>query len=590
MHLTEQQKNILASGGDIKINAVAGSGKTTTLIEFARRLPSHHKILYLVFNRSVRLEAQHKFEKAGLDNASVHTAHSLAFKHIVPRYGYEIIGGYKPHEIRDILGLSADTLQPLYSQLLAGHIGRLCSLFCGSAAEKVADLEYPATLADAPAKAFAQQHHAAIVQGARKLLAKMDRCEIKATHEFYLKKFQLEKPDLGFDCVLFDEGQDASPVMLDVFLRQNSRKVIVGDIYQQIYSWRHAVNALANVEFAEYPLTTSFRFGPKIAALAMEILTWKKHLGIQANAVIEGMGKNGRIRSCATLARTNLGLLRSAIDTISHNRSVKKIWFEGNLSSYMYAAEGASLWDVLSLYQGRREKIRDRIIGGMTSFEQLKEYASTADDMEMHMMIDLVEEYEESLPYHISRLKKMHVDEKERASADMIFSTVHRCKGLEYDEVRLVDDFITEARLEKLSGPGQKPPADAARFSEEINLLYVAVTRARTRLVPPAELFDNWKGPVEKRKPKRAAGGPREKAGFSFPVRKRRDGDAAEDSWTPAQDAELTGLAEQMTVSQLADRFQRSEGGIRSRLKKLREKPRTRRGLFGLLAKSGRED
>jgi hypothetical protein len=32
----------------------------------------------------------------------------------------------------------------------------------------------------------------------------------------------------------------------------------------------------------------------------------------------------------------------------------------------------------------------------------------------------------------------------------MIFSTVHRCKGMEYDEVELVNDFISEQRLEKL--------------------------------------------------------------------------------------------------------------------------------------------
>ena len=36
MQLTQEQINIIQSIGDIKINAVAGSGKTTTLIEYAK--------------------------------------------------------------------------------------------------------------------------------------------------------------------------------------------------------------------------------------------------------------------------------------------------------------------------------------------------------------------------------------------------------------------------------------------------------------------------------------------------------------------------------------------------------------------------
>ena len=63
----------------------------------------------------------------------------------------------------------------------------------------------------------------------------MERAEIPITHEFYLKKFQLQNPQLSYDYILFDEGQDASPVMLDVFLKQKATKVIVGDGHQQIY-------------------------------------------------------------------------------------------------------------------------------------------------------------------------------------------------------------------------------------------------------------------------------------------------------------------------------------------------------------------
>lgn len=83
MKYTLQQQSILASEGNIKINAVAGSGKTTTMIEYAKTKPPKSKILYLAFNKSVKIEAEQKFSKHKLTNVRIETAHSLAFRNIV---------------------------------------------------------------------------------------------------------------------------------------------------------------------------------------------------------------------------------------------------------------------------------------------------------------------------------------------------------------------------------------------------------------------------------------------------------------------------------------------------------------------------
>ena len=51
--------------------------------------------------------------------------------------------------------------------------------------------------------------------------------------------WQLQNPNLqdnfAHDVLLIDEGQDLNPPMLDVFNKQDTTKVIVGDPYQQIY-------------------------------------------------------------------------------------------------------------------------------------------------------------------------------------------------------------------------------------------------------------------------------------------------------------------------------------------------------------------
>lgn len=90
MNFTEEQIAIISATGDIKINAVAGSGKTTTVIEYAKTRPAGSNILYVAFNKSVKIEASKRFADIGLNNVTVETAHSLAYKYIVFSHQYKV--------------------------------------------------------------------------------------------------------------------------------------------------------------------------------------------------------------------------------------------------------------------------------------------------------------------------------------------------------------------------------------------------------------------------------------------------------------------------------------------------------------------
>lgn len=127
--LTQQQKAIINAKGSIKINAVAGSGKTFTIIEYAKAKPRSSKMLYLVFNKSVKDDAIAKFAKSGLHNVNVETAHSLAFRHIVRGSNYKLNAiGYKTPEIVEILQLKGDGKK--HSEyIIANHINRLVAFF-----------------------------------------------------------------------------------------------------------------------------------------------------------------------------------------------------------------------------------------------------------------------------------------------------------------------------------------------------------------------------------------------------------------------------------------------------------------------------
>lgn len=84
---SEEQKVIIDAinlNSNISVDAVAGSGKTTTLIFIAKAFPEK-KILQITYNKQLKFEVRNRAEKEGVDsNLKIHTYHSLAV-----RYYYE---------------------------------------------------------------------------------------------------------------------------------------------------------------------------------------------------------------------------------------------------------------------------------------------------------------------------------------------------------------------------------------------------------------------------------------------------------------------------------------------------------------------
>lgn len=596
--ITEEQLAIIYSNGNIKINAVAGSGKTTTIIEYAATRPKDSKILYLAFNKSVKLEAQRKFAAKGLNNVEVHTAHSLAFKHIMRNRKYKIkSNGYKTTEIVELLSLKGNN-EKHTEHVIANHISKFITYFCNSDVFRVQQLNYLDTINDDKAESFVRTFYPTIEQQTRIMLAQMQKGEIEITHDFYLKLFQLSKPKLPYDYILFDEGQDASMVMLDIFLSQDAVKVIVGDKHQQIYGWRFAVNALEYTFIDALDLSVSFRFPQSIALLAVAVLKWKKHLDLPGDVKITGNGSSEEVKTKATIARSNLALLVSAINYVTDNRKVKHIYFEGNIHSYTYADDGASLYDVLNLANLKHHLIRDPLIKSMNSLDDLEEYIEKTEDVQLAMMVELVKEYGNEISDLIKSLKELHVPDDQREKAEMVFSTVHRAKGMEYDVVYLAEDFITEERIIRLTGEKKDKdtqPVDYSKLNEEINLLYVAITRAKNKLHIPETLlpknfpthknievvkakkkydnafYENLSDIFDKTPKAKDSSAIKDLKQKKYTLEEKRQ--VNKDAYNP-WDEELDFLLTKMykngaEINYLAERFGRTKGAIISRLKKL---------------------
>lgn len=78
----EQQTiiNAIKKGHNIIVDAVAGSGKTTTVLFIAKK-NKKKKILQITYNKSLKFEVRDKIKQHNLKNIDVHSYHGLAYKY-----------------------------------------------------------------------------------------------------------------------------------------------------------------------------------------------------------------------------------------------------------------------------------------------------------------------------------------------------------------------------------------------------------------------------------------------------------------------------------------------------------------------------
>lgn len=544
MKWTEEQLAIFEATGDLKINAVAGSGKTTTVMELARRAESAgQRVTYIAFNKKVKEEAAVRAVEMGLSGFRAVTAHGLAYGEVMQRMPSAVVAhrGHKPTDYLRFL----DGFRSAADRLAAGaHVDKFVRYFCNSGALKVAELDY-LDVVGADDADFAAEHLEAIALGTRRALGAMHKGNLAMTPDFYLKLYALSTAIVPGDVLLFDEAQDASPCMLQVVMRSPGRKVVVGDRHQQIYGWRHAVNSLEAVDFKELPLSASFRFPGEVAQLARDVVRWKQGAKIQ----LKGRGKATRsIQSSVVLARTNTGLFEAALAYIASRERVglePKIEIAGNLHALLSAEQGGSVYDLLNLKLGKTDKVKDEGLATLSDWADCQAYARESGDPSLRALTRLVDEHGKRLPGMIQRLKR---SAERTGDVEMTFSTVHQSKGLEWDSVVVWSDFAAQTQLHDLDN------AD-----EEINILYVAVTRARALVFVPDAVFDETKHDM--------AGEPRARVITTYPVDGEREPERRGARWSDAEDAWLrTCFYAGLPLATIARLFDRTYTSIKARL------------------------
>lgn len=108
MNISNEQKIIyehIKDGKNVIVDSIAGSGKSTTIINIAQLMPEK-RFLHITYNSMLRKEFKQKVISLNLTNIEVHTYHSLAVKYFHPT-------AFTDTGIREILAMKILPVIPL---------------------------------------------------------------------------------------------------------------------------------------------------------------------------------------------------------------------------------------------------------------------------------------------------------------------------------------------------------------------------------------------------------------------------------------------------------------------------------------------
>lgn len=492
---TPEQADIIAAtrtGQNVTISAGAGTGKTATLQFLAADRPQL-KGLYVAFNRAIKDEARRKFAGSAIE---ARTLHSLAYathgasmrdrlngpKWMPPGQKAKILGIEMPITVRLDERAEQPTKQ-LGKTTLVRLVDDMLKRFMQSDAQTFDDIEIPVTGGLVFVQsAFRDELTATIRDYARVAWDDLNdpRGRLPYSHDAYFKSWSLDEESsrLPYDIIMLDEGQDASPVMIGVLRRQQTQIVVVGDTAQAIYGWRGAVDAMGQFGGVRLPLQQSFRFGPDIAQRAN---WWLEAMGaeLRIRGLIGKPGQLGVVRTPdAVLCRSNGGVLLEVMEAQQRGLDV-------HIAGRHQAQALKNLAQACCELRTKGHTNHPDL-DTFTSWDAVVALAERGDAPELEVLVKLVEKFE---PEEIIRAIDVCVDVP--SEAELTVSTMHVSKGLEWERVRIGEDF----RKPKKDSCGEEASPIPA---EEARLAYVAITRARTELDDTALSWCyRWPGGVQ---------------------------------------------------------------------------------------------
>lgn len=480
----------------IVLEAVAGAGKTTTLLEAAEHMPG--TVAILAYNKKIAEEIKEKLLKRGIDwkKAEAGTVHSFGFR----QYRKIFKGVQRPNEykVMDILEKAvvegkigpavAPYLKPiaqlvsLAKQRALGVVGSISNRAEWHAINEHFDVFVEAEEAGVDVAPL-------IDVAVRALLSSNLQTDVIDFDDMVYMPLVHKMRFWGYDTVIIDEAQDTNAsrrALVGALVKPGGRVIAVGDRHQAIYGFTGADNDSLDLIGKDFnairmPLTTTYRCPKAVVAFAQQ---WVHHIeahetapegSVAASSMQELVATaTGMVDgSAAVLCRVTKPLVALAFRLIREKVACRVEGREiGNGLKKL-----ATRWKRVKSLTALEDKLNDyrekQVAKAIAAKQEVK--AQNIEDQVDTLMVIIGAcraEGKDTVSDVVAHIDGLFAD---NVAGCLVLSTIHKSKGREWERVYWLNRTTT-------------CPSKWARqdwqMAQEVNLQYVAATRAK------AELYD----------------------------------------------------------------------------------------------------
>lgn len=521
---------ITKENGNAVVSAVAGSGKTTTLLNALKLIPTNKTVLFLAFNKSIQKELAERVPNT--PNIHVKTVHGFGFGSMTNDYSMEVFSNKYTKLLRDIFNFletenislldeykfNSDEMSMVYKMQVnwkeeeienpISYMTRVTKL-CDLGRLTLVDLDNTESAIKELVE-IANKHNVELVNGEclrAYYLIKLGIsyfAKIDFTDMVYLPiKFGVKTKK--YDFVFIDECQDLNACQRSLMLKavkpNGGRFIAVGDPAQAIYGFAGAdsdsFKKLTEIQnTTQLPLSVCYRCGKNIISKAQTII---EHI-----LPFEG-AKDGKVDYDLNLSHINNADMVLCRQTYPLVRLCLKMLSQGRKARIMGGDIGRSLikmvedtkrkreeWSIDNMFNrlyADLEKVAKNIMRqDKCDIEDAKDSQKYTQAKEKVMVIEMLSK---NCDYPKNIIDKIDSIFSDNNTEGIVLSTIHKSKGLEADRVFIIHPELMPSKFAEKEW----------ELIQEDNLKYVAYTRAKSLLgFIDKSKFDAWEDADEESK------------------------------------------------------------------------------------------
>lgn len=464
---------------NIFIQACAGSGKSTTILQLLKQTPFHKRSILLAFNKSIAEELKSKVDSS----IEVSTIHSFSYRLLRKNFDANI----QLNELKTYI-LAKNYFNKVKNKKFKDEKKQNIYLFT---VVKLYDM-IRMNLSEANKdniEAISQLYGIDLIDFTPELeevISFMKHVEdynenpssnfmIDFTDMLYLTHKYVKKNKYPTYHVVFcDEVQDLNPLqkaIIDNLISVSGRFVVVGDERQSIYGFMGAnLQSLYKFKNAKntisLPLSISYRCHKQIVDQANTIFEGMEHF--ENN--VDGIVRDGFISEITfgdfVICRNNLPLVDVFIYLLSNGKKSRILGrdLETQLTKLIESVE--SITELFTILENKGKELKAK---GVKKPENNPAYISLEEKVKI--LLSIYQYSEHSIYKTKQRLNQMFCDTY--TEKDIVLMTGHKSKGLENERVfYLYPELI----------PSKYSTTEFALYQEKC-LNYVITTRAKKELV-----------------------------------------------------------------------------------------------------------